>query len=198
MIHRLIAVLCISGIALSHLANAADEQGQFGVRGAGLVSCAVFEHARATRSEVYHVVAAWMDGYITGANQYANNTYDIASFESTELLTAMVSDYCKQHPDVLVFAVVNSLVKKFATHRLHNLSRKQRIVLGKRRTLLYTEIIHRMQGRLSDYSFYHGKIGDGFTPQVEKALAAFQTSIGLKSTGFPDQLTLWRLFNPNE
>lgn len=196
MIHRLLwLLLCLAGSVYMHPASAADARGQFGIRGAGLVSCAVFEQAREKRSEIYHVVAAWMDGYITGANQYAADTYDVASFESTELLAAMVSDYCKQHPDVLVFAVVNTLVKRFARHRLHSASQKQTVKLGERQVELYAEVIRRMQERLRARGLYHGHIDSTYSPQLGQAIGAFQKSIGLQLTGFPDQLTLWRLFN---
>lgn len=118
--HLFLGALTVAIVAVPRISPAADSKGQFGIRGAGLVSCAVYVRERKARSAVYDVVAGWMDGYITGVNQYAHNTYDAASFESTELFAALVNDYCKQHPDKIVFSVVNAYVKQAWKNRLRS------------------------------------------------------------------------------
>ena len=191
----LLSILAACGFLLAQVAAAADDKGQYGVRGAALVSCSVYERAREARSEVYRVLAAWMDGYITGTNQHADDTYDTASFESTELLTALISEHCKKHPETPVFAVLKSLVGEFAKNRLRAPSRKVEIVIGDRRALLYEEVVKRVQQKLAEGGFYDGDINSAYGPQVQEAMQAFQESIEFQPTGFPDQLTLWRLFN---
>lgn len=194
-----IAGILVAGcLLLPKVGTAADSQGQFGVRGAGLVSCALYVKAREARSEVYEVVAGWMDGYITGVNQYADNTYDVASFESTELLAAMVNEYCKKHADTPVFPVVNSLVKRFLKNRLTSPSHKITIDIDNRKVSLYREVVRRLQRQLAAGGFYDGPINGTYGKKVENGMAAFQKSINLKPTGFPDQLTLWRLFNGDQ
>lgn len=189
-------ILVVAGcVLLPRAGTAADAKGQFGVRGAGLVSCGLYVKAREARSEVYDVVAGWMDGYITGVNQYADDTYDAASFEGTELLAAMVNEYCKKHPDTPVFPVVNSLVKQFLKNRLTSPSHKITIAINDRKVSLYREVVRRVQRRLAAGGFYQGPIDGTYGTKVETGMKAFQKSIKLKPTGFPDQLTLWRLFN---
>jgi len=174
-------------------AAAADAHGQYGVCGAGLVSCAIYEREREARSPVYLVIAAWMDGYITGSNQYAPDTYDITSFESTEMLAAEISENCRLHPDTPVFAVLNSLMNQVADDRLHEPSKKVEVKLGERSVLLYEEVLRRLQQRLAAGGFYTGPIDGAFSTATREAIGRYQTSIQLNPTGSPDQVTLWRL-----
>lgn len=195
MRRKLIATLVTGSLVISQVATAADDKGQFGIRGAGLVSCYVFNQERKARSTAYDVVAGWMDGYITGMNQYAPDTYDAASFESTELYTALVSEYCEKHPETPVFVVINSLVKQTWKDRLRSPSQKIEIAVGDQNVTLYEAAIKQIQEALARRGFYRAKIDNVYGPAVEEAMKAFQRSIEFKPTGFPDQATLWRLFN---
>ncbi|HZX72458.1 MAG TPA: peptidoglycan-binding domain-containing protein [Rhodanobacter sp.] len=193
---RLVGVLAISIVALApvHGATAADQKGEYGIRGAGLVSCQTYNQEREARSRAYDVIGGWIDGYITGINQYAGDTYDAAPFETTELYAALVSEYCKKQPETTVFAVVNSLIKYHWKDRLLASSPKAEVVVGKQKVMLYVEVIRQIQQRLSQRGFYHGKVADSYEPAVQKAMGAFQSSIHFKPTGFPDEASLWQLF----
>lgn len=180
---------------LAQAAAGADDKGQFGVRGAGLVKCSVFESERAARSQIYQLVGAWMDGYVTGSNQHADDTYDIVSFESTELLAAIVSENCKKNPDVPVFAVLRAVIAQTSKSRLRAPSQKVEVAVGERKVLLYQEVLRRVQQRLAAAGFYRGPIDGNFDAGTQEALQAYQSSAKLQPTGFPDQLTLWRLLH---
>lgn len=175
------------------LAEAADKQGQYAVRGVGLVSCKLFISEKAARGDVYLMTAAWVDGYISGTNQHADNTYDVLSFESTELLMNVLEKHCKQYPDDPVFGVVASLFKKLQSDRLVSYSEKITIEEGKRNAQLYKEVVQRLQNALKDKGYYSGPANGSFTGETQAAVAKFQKSIEFEATGFPDQLTLWRL-----
>jgi hypothetical protein len=186
-------ILMAACILLQQGAGAADDKGQFGVRGAGLVKCAVFESEREARSQIYQIVGAWMDGYITGSNQHADDTYDMLSFESTEMLAAVVSENCKKNPEAAVFAVLRAVVAQAGKNRLRAPSKKVELAVGERKVLLYEEVLRRMQQKLAAAGFYRGPIDGKYDAATQKALQAFQTSAQLQPTGFPDQVTLWRL-----
>jgi hypothetical protein len=174
--------------------NAADAQGQYGIRGAGLVNCALYEHEREIRSPVYQIIAGWMDGYITGINQYATDTYDTLSFESTEMLAAVISKNCKKHPNTTVFTVLNAVINQAAHDRLHSPSKKVEVKFGERSVLIYQEVLLRLQKKLTGAGFYRGPIDGSFNAATRKALGKYQSANGLKPTEFPDQVTLWRIF----
>jgi len=189
-----LTILAAWGLLLAQAAMAADDKGQYGVRGAGLVTCSVYEKEREARSEVYRVIAAWIDGYITGVNQHANDTYDVTSFEGTELLAALISEHCRKSPEKLVFTILKPLVEQTSEHRLRAPSPKTDIVVGERRTRLYRETVKRLQQKLADGGFYTGDVNGAYGSRTREAMRSFQQSIEFEPTGFPDQLTLWRLF----
>ncbi len=174
-------------------AHAADSKGEFAVRGAGLISCGVYAQEQSARGDIYLVVSSWVDGYVTGSNQHAADTYDLLSFETTELLMAIVDRHCRTRPQDPVFGVLNKLFEKLHAERLTAKSPKITITEGKREARHYVELIKRMQAKLRKAGHYRGKANGEFTPQTAKALEAFQKSIGFEPTGFPDQTTLWRL-----
>jgi len=196
LVCRLLGVLGLSALALAcvRVAAAADQKGEYGVRGAGLVTCRIYNQQREARSRAYDVIGGWMDGYITAMNQYAGDTYDAAPFESTELYAALVSKYCEQHPDTPVFAVLKSLVRYHWKDRMRAPSPRIDVVVGQQKERLYVAVIRQIQQHLVQRGFYHGKITGSYSPAVQQAMAAFQDSIHFKPTGFPDEASLWQLF----
>lgn len=173
--------------------RASDDRGAYAVRGVGLVTCATFSQARANHGDAYVAVAAWVDGYITGINQYAANTYDVAPFESTELFMQVASQYCRDHPQNRIFPVLLDVFKRLWPDRLTHASAKSPIAGAGHTTKLYVAIIERMQRKLQSGGYYKGPVNGEFSAQTVGALKAFQESIAFKPTGFPDQATLWRL-----
>lgn len=174
--------------------RAADESGQFALRGAGLLPCSVITRERATRSELYRLAAAWADGYLTGVNQHQDSTYDAVSFESTELLMAVVAEHCQSNPNDPLFGVLNGLLKKLAPDRLQEKSAKLEITNGQLRTSLYVSVLMRTQDLLASHGHFSGNATGEYDQATISALKDYQSSIGFEPTGFPDQATLWRLF----
>jgi len=174
-------------------ALAADEQGQFAIRGAGLINCALYSRERAAGRDVSLITAAWADGYVTGINQYAAQTYDLLSFETTELLMAILDEHCQSNPNDPVFGVLTNLFEQIWADRLTEKSEITTIVLAEREARHYVQFIERAQSRLQEEGFYSGPISGEYTALMVEAVKQYQESVGLNATGFPDQVTLWRL-----
>lgn len=193
MMRRL--TLCFSLIAMiaPSLAIAGDERGQFAIRGAGVLTCGIYVQARADRDDIYVATAAWLDGYVTGVNQHAANTYDALSFEGAELLMAVVDNHCRANPDDSVFGVASNLISKIWDDRLSTRSDKHVIAFGERETQLYASLVERTQHALADRGFYSGEKDGRYEGSVIDAMKAFQASQGMEPTGFPDQRSLWQL-----
>jgi len=190
--------LLVSSLLVSQGAFAADDKGQYALRGAGLLTCAIYEKEREAKSEAYLMTAGWIDGYLTGANQYAPKTYDLLSFETTELLTAILAKHCKNNPKDRVFAVLESLLSKLHQDRLQSFSKKVEVTVGNRKIAHYVEVLKRVQKALASKGLYKGKISGDYDQATIAAMKDFQGSVKLKPTGFPDQLTLWRLLRSSE
>ena len=187
-----LACLVFPGLA----AKAATPDGQYAVRGAALVPCSIYVRERAEGTALYQTMAAWVDGYISGINQQATGVFDVASFESTELIAALLNEHCTRNPDDRLYSVVVLLVNRMAQNALEIASQKVEVRVQDRKVMLYVETIRRMQQKLGSLGVYVGKVDGRFGPALQEAIAAYQRSIAFDPTGFPDQLTLWRLFAP--
>ena len=174
-------------------ASAADSQGNFAMKGAGFLPCQVFVTERESKSNVYYMIGGWLEGFISAHNKYVDGTYDIASFESLELLLWVIDKHCRSNPDDRLYSVVNSIIIQLSPDRLQKRSRKLDIKSGQRSTALYQTTIRRMQARLTELGLYKDDVDGRYTEATESALMAFQSDNDLEMTGFPDQTTLWRL-----
>ena len=70
--------------------------------------------------------------------------------------------------------------------------------VGERTTKLYIEVVIRLKEKLKQTGHYHGDINSVYDGATIEAIKTYQGSIGFNQTGFPDQLTLWRLLNPSQ
>lgn len=188
-----ILVLVLAGIAPLHVI-AADAGGRYAVRGAGLVDCVTFLEERKKQSPAYLMMGGWIDGYINGVSQYASDTYDATSFESTELFTEIIKNHCEKNPKHRLFRILNSIIAQRWSSRITSQSSLVTVQLGEQKTQLYQETIVRIQNRLAKLGFFKLPTTGKFDKATISGLASFQkTREGFQGTGFPDQATLWAL-----
>lgn len=170
-----------------------DEAGKFAMKGAGFLPCQVFVSEREKRSKTYYLIGGWIEGYVAAHNRYNEDTFDVLSFETLELLLSVMQKHCESHPNERLHSVLNAMLLKLTADRIKKESPKIEIGEGKRKTRLYRETIRRMQTELARRGLYKDAIDGRFTDATRSALIAFQSDIGFEKTGFPDQTTLWRL-----
>lgn len=191
------ALLCVFLLAgfMPASARSATADGAFAVRGAGLIDCKIFLEDRKKRSPAYLMMGGWIDGYITGINQYAKGTYDATSFESTELFAQIIADHCQTHPNDRLFEIMNSIIRQRWKDRTVARTPFVTITVGGRSTKLYRSTVERIQRRLEKKGFLKLPPSGDFDEATVRAIAAFQKTLsGYKATGFPDQATLFMLF----
>ena len=140
---------------LATAGQAADNTDRFSIRGAGLLTCDIYVSEREERSEAYLMIGGWLDGYITGVNQYAPDTYDATSFESTELLSIVIDNHCQQNPEDRLFSVVNSILAELHDNRLQQSSPTSPIQVGGREIRLYRSTIERIQIELQSRGYFN-------------------------------------------
>ena len=186
-------LMCAGGLPLA--LPAATDSGKYAIRGAGLIDCKTYLEEQQKQSKSYLMIGGWIDGYITGINQYSDDTYDATSFESTELFAELIKNHCQDHPDDRLFPVVNSIVKQRWQSRITEETPRIGITLGEQHVGMYRETLNRIQARLAEKGFYDAPATGEFDAETITAIAAFQETLeGYKATGFPDQATLWALF----
>lgn len=190
-------LICVFLLAdfMSAGAGAATANGAFAVRGAGVIDCKTFLVEREKRSRAYLMMGGWIDGYLTGINQYAKDTYDATSFESTELFAQLIADRCKTRPNDRLFEIMHLMIQGHWKDRTVERSPFVTVTVGGRSSKLYRSTVERIQRRLAQKGFLKSQPTGAFDDATVGAIAAFQKTLaGYEATGFPDQATLFMLF----
>jgi hypothetical protein len=180
-------------LVLACSVHAADDQERFAIRGAGVLDCKSYLEEVERKGNTYYMLGGWIDGYLTAYNQYEPDTYDGTSFETTELLAAVIATHCQSNPEHRVYAIVASLLREIHEERIQSQSDPVVIKVGDKQTALYQTTLRRVQQRLADLGHYGGSVDGQFGDGTSDALKAFQEKAGLEATGFPDQTSLWQL-----
>lgn len=176
-------------------ALAADAEGEFAIKGAGLQSCEKLTAAWDERSADLPLYLGWIDGYLTGMNQHFADTFDMAPWQSVTTLLGLTREYCRDAPgETRVIDAFNALMQDFAPSRLTEKSDGSAIRRGDTAVVLYAATVAALERRLAEKGFDPGTADGDFTDRTAAALADFQTARGLEPTGLPDQQTLFALF----
>ena len=192
-----IRILMLVGLLFAALpAFAADSTSRFALRGAGLAKCEQFLKALQERQENVLVAGSWIEGYITAVNQFTPETFDIAPWQSTQVLLGLVSRNCERNPQANVFQIVDSMRKYLQPTRLQGQSERILAEAGTNKFYLYRETMKDVQQKLIDQGFLTGAADGQYGPNTRSALEAFQKAQQIEPTGLPDQNTLLRLLTP--
>jgi hypothetical protein len=188
----LFMVLCVCATGSI---QAADEQGRFVVKGAGMTSCAQFAEAAASRDVDFVSYAGWLEGFFSALNRYETQTYDLVSWQGTELLMASLARYCSRNPDVSFHDAAFRMANQLKPTGLTEKSPVVAIPLDQqdKSVLVYAVVIQRLQQRLNALGLYAGETNGQFNDATRDALRTFQANRQLPQTGAPDQATLAHL-----
>ncbi len=176
-------------------ADAADTNGRFAIKGAGLGDCADFLAQRELQSTDFYLYAGWIDGYLTAYNRFRSDTYDVAPWQTTELLAGLVAGYCKRHPTENFAGVVDKLLTKLHRERLAQGSALVDAVHKGHHALVYEQVLERVARALNARGIELATRPGVFDGAFAQALEQFQKQAGIPVTGLPDYLTLYRLFD---
>jgi len=189
----LFAALLVAAAMAATPARAADGKGRFAVKGAGVASCGKFVDLRAEKSKSVFVFVGWLQGYLSAFNQFTDDTYDVVSWERTEVLLRAIERYCEKNRDQKFYAAAAGLANSLMPDRLKTVSERVKATNGKESITVYREVLRRAQAALADRGFYFGKADGLFGPNTRVGFEAFQRAEKIKVTGLPDQITLLRL-----
>lgn len=181
-------------VLFSFACNSADINSKFAVKGAGRKLCGDFVHAIENKTTDYYLYGGWLEGYISGYNQFQKDNYDITPWQSTELLLSLISMQCNTHKDTPFLTVTNSLIKTMFPIRLEQQEKIVEINVNDYKSYYYSSTLINAKKMLKGLGFISYEIDDSFSERDIKAFSAFQKKAGLKVTGVPDQITLTNLF----
>lgn len=187
-----VAVLLVASTAPA--VNAAAPDGAYAAKGAGPHPCEMFVSEREKRSETYFRFLGWVEGFVSLYNKSTPDTTDVMSWQTSELIDVLLNNFCKANPKARFSFAVETMVKALHPTRLRNISDVVDIAGSKPPIQLYKDVLRRVQQSLTERGHYTGAIDGAYGPGTAAALKAFQAASKLKETGWPDQITLLRLF----
>lgn len=183
------------GLAVvSPAALAADAQGRFAGHGPGIAQCSQLIDALQVEGPDRPLFVGWVSGFLTAANAYKPDTYDVSPWQPMEFVANVVADQCSRNPNAAVTEVMLAVTEQLAMDRLQQSSQVLTLEHGGNRVAIYREVLRRAQTRLSELGYYGGSVDGAYGPQTRGALESFQQNRGLQATGLPDDGTLLALF----
>lgn len=191
--------LAIAVLAAAMLSPARAEEGtrQFAVEGAGMFTCKRFVEARSDHSSGdYQRMLGFIEGYLSAANLYEPDTFDLTPWHNSAALGMIVANHCAQNPQDRLVGVTQRMVMGLRPFRIARYSPLLEVGDSQHRTLVYETILRRAQAALKVRGHYTGAEDGTYSPQLRQAIRSFQRSVGLDETGVPDPATLWKLLNP--
>jgi hypothetical protein len=183
-------------ISLPLNALAADVNKNFAAKGLALLPCANFVEERNKLSRAYGETMAWLTGFISAYNYLRPDTYDVAPWQSVELLSSVLAAHCAKNPKESFFHATDKLLNSISEDRLRANSEIVTISIGERKLNMYKDIIFRIQSALKDRGYLKVRWPTAeYDNSTIAAMKAFQSGNKLEATGVPDQRTLSLLFS---
>ena len=184
----------LSLLAFGSSLDAADADNQFAIKGIGLSTCESFVEARKTQTPQYFQFGGWMNGFLSAANRYEKDTFDLVPWQSTGMLAASLADFCERHPQLQFVRAVALLLNTLGPDRLQSQSELVEAKTGETSVFIYGATLQRAQQILVERGHLRGAPSGELDIATQQALKRFQEANSLEATGLPDQATLAVLF----
>ena len=198
MMYRSFLAGCLVAASVSGPVQAADSSGDFAIRGVGRISCKELSDAVDKKDKQrLSFFGTWLEGYISAANQFSEDTFDVTPWQTTELLLALLGRACAQHQDRNFMAVAGRLIAEMQPLRLTERSPVLKLQTADNVQVQYKEIVERVRTRLIElgYTFeVEGIIGEKALEELRANVRAYQEGHRLPPSGELDQHTLLNLF----
>lgn len=192
----LVLIICCGVLLFASSAHAGTKTGQFAVEDGGRAKCQLFIKARSEKSLSYGRYLGFIEGYLTAANRYEPNTFDLTPWHSVEAFGLIVDQHCRKNPQDSLVEVAQRLVIAMQPFRLADFSKLVEVQQGSHSAIVYETILKRAQAELHRRGLYKGAIDGNYSPQMKTAVQEFQSFAKLDPSGVPDAVTLWVLLNP--
>jgi hypothetical protein len=179
-------------------AHAANDKGQFGVRGVGSLPCAqVVAKIDAKAPDVPNLVA-WADGAHSLYNRGEADTFDAIPFASPMGLTTILAlNICRANPQALYVVAVLQALETMRPLRLRQAEQGVPLTVGDRTVSIKPETLRLVQTKLRERKLLATAADGKWNAETQAAIKKFQQSANLPTTEVPDPDTVFRLvLNP--
>jgi hypothetical protein len=191
----LAAVLTAMWVAQPALAE--NDSKQFAVEGSGRLTCTDFVAARSDRNSAeYQRFIGFVEGYLSAANRYESNTFDLTPWHNAAAFDLILDAHCRAHGEDTIVSVVQRMVTGFRPVRVAQFSELLEVGDGQYHAYVYETVLRRAQAALRIHGYYTGEEDGRYSASLRDAFLEFQRKSDLEPTGVPDPATLWTLLNP--
>jgi len=173
--------------------QAADEAGNYAIRGAGGFACERYVQAVEEQSDDVRQYVRWMEGYATGLNRLQADTFDVSPILEPAAMANLMLSICRQNPELAFETAVAQGFSSLAPMRERAESQTDTLEHEGNTVLVRRETMRRMQRALAELGHYTSGIDGLYGPGTRRAIIAFQESAELTPTGLPDPDTLLNL-----
>ena len=163
------------------------------VESLGARPCADLTKAQEADTTLYAACGVWIGGYLTAANAYEDDTFDLTPWQTIELATAQIAAACGRQPDATIAAATASYVQYLKAARLAEPSPLIQLRAGDRAMFIYRTVLEDIRARLQAGGSVISEPEGEFGPTFGAALLRYQRENDLPETGLPDTPTLLKL-----
>jgi hypothetical protein len=187
-----LAGLLLSGLLIVDV-QAADESGNFALRGFGAQTCSAAVETLNNDPQAAAPAVAWMLGYSTAFNRIQSGTFDVSPLADATSFFRLVINICGRTPDTLVETVAFDVLRTLAAARVTKSSPMVETKSGEAVAQVRQATLLLMQQRLVELGLLNGQPDGAYGGRTEAALKAFQQAQSLPVTGVADAPTIVRL-----
>lgn len=162
--------------------------------GVGLATCGRYLEARTAGSGEYFLFGGWIAGYLSARNQVDADTYTLAPWQTPDVLAGFLADYCSKHRDEIFLRAMIVMADALKADRLTRRSERVTVTVDPESADFFRATLLKLEQALAALDYDPGPADGVFDARTQRALRQFQDDRSLDPTGFPNQLTLFRLF----
>ncbi len=175
------------------LPTTASAQSAVAVETLGARPCETLLEAQQNDEDLYRAFGMWIGGFLTAANAYEDDTFDLTPWQPIEYITAQVTSGCRSNPEATVAQTMNSYVGFLRNQRLTQPSKLVRVQANDNALFIYETVLAQIRDKLTAQGFTITDPENTYRQTFGQAILAYQRRENLSVTGLPDVPTLAKL-----
>lgn len=185
-------------ISMTTISYAADQKGNFSVRGLGGQTCESFativqQTQSSQRSQDILLFTSWLNGYLSHANRTTEGVFDVSPIVEGSDLLQLIYNQCVRTPQAYFETTTSIIIEALADAIVVEASPLITLKNEQQQRSYRQSTVIRVQQKLIEQGRLEGKADGVVGPATTTAIQAFQTDEGLSANGFLDYATLVRI-----
>ena len=173
--------------------HAADEDGNFAVRGLGTEACSAYVESAEAADGTLQEYLSWLQGYVTAVNRFKDDTFDAVPVLEITFLGGMLYNICADNPESNLEAASYALADFMHEARVRESSGISRVTVEDDETLIRAETLQSVIARLAEDGYIADAEAEITGVALRDALRSFQQENDLEQSGLPDSETVIQL-----